>query len=77
MASKALPMAPPVFEQWCHARALASSTCDYLSRIRGSQPVSAESDAVSAPGKPKRTRRAGEPKPKRYPVGEKDPEQGV
>jgi len=39
--------------------------------------VSAESDAVSAPGKPKRTRRAGEPKPKRYPVGEKDPEQGV
>ena len=39
MASKALPMAPPAFEQWCHARALASSTCDYLSSIRGSQPV--------------------------------------
>jgi hypothetical protein len=27
-------------------------------------------DAVSAPAKPKRTRRVGEPKPKRYPVGE-------
>lgn len=39
--------------------------------------VSTEADAVSVPGKPKRTRRVGEPKPKRYPVGEKDPGQGV
>ena len=39
MASKALPMAPAAFEQWCRARTLAPSTCDYLSRIRGSQPV--------------------------------------
>lgn len=39
MPSKALPMAPAVFEQWCRTRALAPSTRDYLSTIRGSQPV--------------------------------------
>src|SRR5260370_40230525 len=39
MPSKALPIAPAAFEQWCRARALAPSTCDYLSTIRGSQPV--------------------------------------
>jgi putative transposase len=39
MASKALPMAPPAFELWCRARALTPSTCDYLSSVRGSQPV--------------------------------------
>jgi hypothetical protein len=33
--------------------------------------------AGTPPAKPKRTRRVGEPKPKRYPVGEKDPEQGM
>ena len=39
MPSKALPMAPAAFEQWCRARALAPSTCDYLSTIRGSEAV--------------------------------------
>ncbi len=39
--------------------------------------VSTEADAVSAPGKPKRTRRVGEPKPKRYPVGKPEEEQGA
>src|SRR6266581_8979121 len=39
MPSKALPMAPAAFQQWCRARALAPSTCDYLSTIRSSQPV--------------------------------------
>ena len=39
MPSKALPIAPAAFEQWCRARALAPSTASYLSTIRGSQPV--------------------------------------
>jgi hypothetical protein len=39
--------------------------------------VPTEANAVSAPAKPKRTRRVGEPKPKRYPVGEPEAEQGV
>jgi putative transposase len=39
MLSKALLMAPAAFEQWCRARALAPSTCDYLSTIRRSLPV--------------------------------------
>lgn len=39
MPSKALPMAPAAFEQWCRARAFAPSTCDYLSTIRGSEAV--------------------------------------
>ncbi len=39
MPSKAKPMAPAAFEQWCRARALAPSTCDYLSTIRGSEAV--------------------------------------
>ncbi len=39
MASKALPMDRAAFEQWCRAHALAPSTCDYLSTIRGSGPV--------------------------------------
>jgi putative transposase len=39
MPSKALPMAPAAFQQWCRARTLAPSACDYLSTIRGSQPV--------------------------------------
>ena len=39
MLPKASPMAPAAFQQWCRARALAPSTCDYLSTIRGSQPV--------------------------------------
>src|SRR5260370_7742604 len=39
MPSKALPIAPAAFEQWCRARALSRSTCDYLSTIRGSQAV--------------------------------------
>ena len=36
-----------------------------------------DASAGAPPTKPKRTRRVGEPKPKRYPVGEKDPEQGM
>ena len=32
-------MAPVAFQQWCRARALAPSTCEYLSTIRRSQPV--------------------------------------
>ena len=36
-----------------------------------------DASAGTPPAKPKRTRRVGEPKPKRYPVGEKDPEQGM
>jgi hypothetical protein len=34
-------------------------------------------ETVAAPAKPKRSRRVGEPKPKRYPVGEQGTEQGV
>jgi hypothetical protein len=33
-------------------------------------------ETVVAPAKPKRTRRVGEPKPKRYPVGEQETQQG-
>src|SRR5229473_7830294 len=50
MPSKALPMAPAAFEQWCRARALAPSTCDYLSTIRRSLParrVSSRGNSVS------------------------------
>ena len=36
-----------------------------------------DSPAGALPAKPKRTRRVGEPKPKRYPVGEQEAEQGV
>jgi len=36
-----------------------------------------DSPADALPTKPKRTRRVGEPKPKRYPVGEQEAEQGV
>ena len=44
----------------------------------GSAPqASTDAAAGAPPAKPKRTRRVGEPKPKRYPVGEKDPEQGT
>ena len=39
MPSKALPMAPAAFQQWCRARALAPTTCNYLSTNRRSQPV--------------------------------------
>lgn len=39
MPSKALPMASAAFELWCRARALASSTCDYLATIRESEAV--------------------------------------
>ena len=39
MPSKAKPLAPAAYAQWCRAHALAPSTCQYLSRIRGSQPV--------------------------------------
>ncbi|HEU5383547.1 MAG TPA: hypothetical protein VFV38_49730 [Ktedonobacteraceae bacterium] len=34
-------------------------------------------EAVAAPAKRKRSRRVGEPEPKRYPVGEQGTEQGV
>jgi hypothetical protein len=34
------------------------------------------SETDTLPAKPKRTRRVGEPKPKRYPVGEQETEQG-
>ena len=50
MPSKALPMAPAAFEQWCRARTLAPSTCDYLSTIRRSLPtrrVSSRGNSVS------------------------------
>ena len=36
-----------------------------------------DASAGAPPAKPKRTRRVGEPKPRRHPVGEKDPERGV
>ncbi len=39
MPSKALPMASAAFQQWCRACALAPSTCEYLSTIRGSEAV--------------------------------------
>ncbi len=39
--------------------------------------VFTETSAGSTPAKPKRTRRVGEPKPKRYLVGEQETEQGV
>lgn len=49
-----------------------------LPESTGSAPqVSTDADGGSPPTKPKRTRRVGEPKPKRYPVGEKDSEQGM
>jgi AAA domain len=38
--------------------------------------ASIDASAGSLPTKPKRTRRVGEPKPKRYPVGEQETEQG-
>jgi len=38
--------------------------------------TSTDVPASSSPAKPKRTRRVGEPKPKRYPVGEQETEQG-
>jgi len=50
MPSKALPMAPAAFEQWCRTRTLAPSTCDYLSTIRRSLPtrrVSSRGNSVS------------------------------
>jgi hypothetical protein len=34
--------------------------------------ASTDTEAQAAPAKPKRTRRVGEPKPKRYPVGEQE-----
>ncbi len=43
-------MAPAAFEQWCCARTLAPSTCDYLSTIRRSLPtrrVSSRGNSVS------------------------------
>jgi len=43
-------MAPAAFEQWCRARTLAPSTCDYLSTIRRSLPtrrVSSRGNSVS------------------------------
>jgi hypothetical protein len=49
-----------------------------LPESTGSAPqVSTDADGGSSPTKPKRTRRVGEPKPERYPVGEKDSEQGM
>jgi hypothetical protein len=39
--------------------------------------ASTDAKAEVAPVKPKRTRRVGEPKPKRYPVGEPESEQGA
>ncbi len=39
--------------------------------------ASADASAGAPPTKPKRPRRVGEPKPKRYPVGEQEAEQGV
>jgi len=39
--------------------------------------ASTDADARSSPAKPKRTRRVGEPKPKRYRVGEPEAEQNV
>jgi len=42
------------------------------------QPALAETDTGSTPpAKPKRARRVGEPKPKRYPVGEQEADQSV
>jgi len=40
-------------------------------------PMPTDPETVIAPAKPKRTRRVGEPKPKRYPVGEQGTEQSV
>jgi hypothetical protein len=37
----------------------------------------ADPETVASPTKPERTRRVGEPKPKRYPVGERETEQGL
>jgi len=49
-----------------------------LPESTGSAPqVSTDADGGSPPTKPKRIRCVGEPKPKRYPVGEKDSEQGM
>lgn len=39
--------------------------------------ISTDADSGVPLVKPKRTRRVGEPKPKRYPVGEQEAEQGV
>lgn len=41
------------------------------------QSTPTDFEMVAASAKPKRTRRVGEPKPKRYPVGEQEAEQGV
>ena len=45
---------------------------------RGNAPqASTDSETGAPPAKPKRTRRVGEPKPKRYPVGEQETDQGT
>jgi hypothetical protein len=53
----------------------AAGALDALNGNAPSTPTSSET--VVTPAKPKRTRRVGEPKPKRYPVGEQGTEQGV
>src|SRR5258708_38193094 len=48
------------------------------SESTGSAPqASTDASAGGVPAKPKRTRRAWEPRPKRYPVGEQEAEQGA
>jgi hypothetical protein len=55
----------------------AASTAGAQGASGGNVPsMPTDPETVVAPAKPKRTRRVGEPKPKRYPVGEKETEQG-
>src|SRR5690242_5892063 len=67
------------------ARSRRKKTAELAQDVASSQEASngntsstpTSSETVVTPAKPKRTRRVGEPKPKRYPVGEQGTEQGV
>ncbi|GHO71206.1 hypothetical protein KSC_100980 [Ktedonobacter sp. SOSP1-52] len=67
------------------ARSRRKKTAELAQEVASSQEASngnvpstpTSSETVVTPAKPKRTRRVGEPKPKRYPVGEQGTEQGA
>ena len=54
------------------------TTDEASSESEGPAPqASTDATAGAPPTKPKQTRRVGEPKPKRYPVGEQETEHGL
>lgn len=76
---EAPPVTPPKRSRKKKTADEASSLVEpTLSESTSSAPhTSVGADARSSLAKPKRTRRVGEPKPKRYPVREQEAEQGV